>query len=163
MQTVALYLCDIQYVYNVRQFFWPDQKNQPYLQFCFEFIYYEGHFRSNVNVIILAYCMLFTSKAVYHRKHQPKGVWTELISMMHNSHASTRANVSTVSKHWKCLFSGCNAYLLIAPKMYKRITRKWKRELCCCNLNKLHEQLSWNQFCRVLKIMNNYIMSTFTR
>ena len=32
---------------------------------------YEGHFRSNVNVIILAYSMSFTSKAVYHRKRQP--------------------------------------------------------------------------------------------
>ena len=32
---------------------------------------YEGHFRSNVNVIILVYSMLFTSKAVYHRKRQP--------------------------------------------------------------------------------------------
>ena len=29
---------------------------------------YEGHFRSNVNVIISTYSMLFTSKAVYHRK-----------------------------------------------------------------------------------------------
>ena len=32
---------------------------------------YEGHFRSNVNVIFLTYSMLFTSKAVYHRKRQP--------------------------------------------------------------------------------------------
>ena len=32
---------------------------------------YEGHFRSNVNVIIVAYSMLFTSKVVYHRNCQP--------------------------------------------------------------------------------------------
>ena len=32
---------------------------------------YEGHFRSNVNVIILVYSMVFTSKIVYHRKRQP--------------------------------------------------------------------------------------------
>ena len=31
---------------------------------------YEGHFRSNVNVIVLAYSMWFTSKAVYYRKRQ---------------------------------------------------------------------------------------------
>ena len=30
-----------------------------------------SHFRSNVNVIILAYSMLFTSKAIYQRKRQP--------------------------------------------------------------------------------------------
>ena len=51
---------------------------------------YEGHFRSYVNVIILVYSMSFTSKAVYHRKRQPLGVRTELISMMHNSHMHVR-------------------------------------------------------------------------
>ena len=39
MQTVALYLCYIQYVCNERYFFfWTDQKNQPYLQFFWIYI-----------------------------------------------------------------------------------------------------------------------------
>ena len=38
-----------------------------------------------VNVIILAYSVLLTSKAVYHRKRQPWSVWAELNLMMHNS------------------------------------------------------------------------------
>ena len=46
---------------------------------------YEGHFRSNINAIIVAYSMLFTSEVVYHRKRKLKGVYTEPISMMHNS------------------------------------------------------------------------------
>ena len=31
---------------------------------------YEGHFRSNVNVIIVANSMLFTYEVVYHRNRQ---------------------------------------------------------------------------------------------
>ena len=32
---------------------------------------YEGHFRSNENVIILAYSILLTSKVIYQLKHHP--------------------------------------------------------------------------------------------
>ena len=34
-------------------------------------IVYEGHFRSNVNVIILAYSVLLTIKVIYQWKRQP--------------------------------------------------------------------------------------------
>ena len=62
----------------------------PHVFINFKKAEYEGHFRSNVNAIILAYSILFTSKAVYHRKRQPQGVRIELISMMHNSRMRVR-------------------------------------------------------------------------
>ena len=35
---------------------------------------YEGHFRSNENVIVLAYSIVLTSKTIYQRKHQPSDI-----------------------------------------------------------------------------------------
>ena len=56
------------------------------------------------------------------------------------------ANERIVTRHWKWLFSGCNPYLLLSRKLYKRITRKGKRKWCYCNFDKLQEELRRNQF-----------------
>ena len=77
----------------------------------FKFWKYEGNFRSNVNVIILAYSMYTTGNVSFWAYEQNLFWWCTIHACL-----SARANVSTVSRHWKYLYSGCNPYPLIAPK-----------------------------------------------
>ena len=64
--TLHLALCDS---FNLRLIYWP--LNMRYHDLFRVAVQYEGHFRSNVNVIMMSHSMLFTSKAVYHQKRQP--------------------------------------------------------------------------------------------
>ena len=91
--------------------------------------YYEGNFRSNEMSLFwrIPCCLLLK---LYTTRNVSLKAFEQNVFRWCTVHACVpaRANISVVSRHWKCLLSGLIYTYLLPLKEYKRITRKKKKE-----------------------------------